>query len=570
MHLSRCHFVMIVLLYMTDGTARGSTIHNKEGLHMDTTQYQPVKLAVGAFGALFAVTALSLAVCTNVRTYADTTVTDDVTITIQSACTFRGVVPEGSEHTKTIIPGNWTPDIGTTQMTAICNDPSGYNIYAVGYTNNSYDTATNTKLIANAGGTTYSIDTGSYTTSPTSSYWSMKLAGGDGDAAQIQSPFTGYSAVPSTYTKVATYPSSTTGASGSSMTSTYGVYPDASQVAGTYIGQVKYVLVHPNTAAAGSYTITYNANGGTGTATSSTAYNVDDFTIPTNTTITRSGYNFLGWCSNSNSETECTNGDFYTDGGTIPANTIAAGSTLTLYAIWKEIPRTYMQDLTATQCQEQASDQAITVYDRRDGSDYTVRYINNACWMTQNLRITGTISATDSNFTGSDFNTMAGGDLRGSSATYTAAQSHLADSTDIEASASATGGPYTTDQLGAWYNYCAASAGEVCQNSTAQSATQDICPAGWKLPTDSTAPGNFSGITGSATTADTNANKFAPIYGGGYINGSLYVATTLGGWWSSTASYASYQYSLGYNNGSLNTGSNGMYNGFYVRCMRSS
>ena len=231
----------------------------------------------------------------------------------------------------------------------------------------------------------------------------------------------------------------------------------------------------------------------------------------------------------------------------------------------------YMQDFTLADCQQNVGlngnpanvGDVITVYDRRDDSDYTVRYINNACWMTQNLRITGTISATDSNFTSpASFNTAAGGDLRGSSATYTAAQSHLADSTDVEASASAADGPYTTDQLGAWYNYCAASAGEVCQGSTAQSATQDICPAGWMLPT-------YDSFGGMAVASKVS---FVPIYGGNYYNGSLGNATTNGYWWSSTmhSSSPGYQYLLYYSNGSMYPSYYSKQNGYYVRCMRTS
>ena len=215
----------------------------------------------------------------------------------------------------------------------------------------------------------------------------------------------------------------------------------------------------------------------------------------------------------------------------------------------------YMQDLTLAQCQAQATDAPLTVYDRRDGSDYTVRYINGNCWMTQNLRITGIISATDSNFSGADFNTAAGGDSRGGSMTYTAAQSHRADSTDATASSSLG---YTIDQLGAWYNYCAASAGQVC-SQTKMDATQDICPANWNLPTYS-----------QENDIKSYASLFLPIYGGQYANGILGNVTMFGFWWASTASDTEMQYTLGYNSGNLSVYYGNKRAGNYIRCVRST
>ncbi|MBR2841278.1 hypothetical protein IKE80_00610 [Candidatus Saccharibacteria bacterium] len=229
-------------------------------------------------------------------------------------------------------------------------------------------------------------------------------------------------------------------------------------------------------------------------------------------------------------------------------------------AIGVPAPAYYIQDLSASECQARATDQAIIVYDRRDGSDYTVRYINGNCWMTQNLRITGTISATDSNFSSpASFNTAAGGDLRGGSITYTAAQSHRADSTDVSDSSSLG---YTVDQLGAWYNYCAASAGQVCSNQTQIDATQDICPAGWSLPTHN----QHDSIDGYTYTL-----SYSSMYGGYYYVSSKLSATSNGIWWSSTANSANYQWNMYYgNSGGLDTGAYPKSQGNYIRCIRSS
>ena len=201
-----------------------------------------------------------------------------------------------------------------------------------------------------------------------------------------------------------------------------------------------------------------------------------------------------------------------------------------------------MQDITAAQCQKFASDAPLTLTDTRDNNSYTVRYINGACWMTQNLRLPGgtTLTTSDSNVTRSY--TLPNSSTSGFNS-YTVANMYNGTSTSY----------------GAYYNYCAASAGTVCSQTKAD-ATQDICPKGWRLPTLN----EMSGIT-SYTSA------FSPVYSGYYDNGSLGNTGSLGFWWSATANSSSNQYYLYYGGGSLNTSYDGYKSyGFSVRCIRSS
>ena len=204
-------------------------------------------------------------------------------------------------------------------------------------------------------------------------------------------------------------------------------------------------------------------------------------------------------------------------------------------------PKTYLQDFTLDQCQSLASDADYTVYDSRDGNDYTVRYINGACWMTQNLRLPGgtMLTTSDSNVTRNY--TLPNSSTSGFNS-YTVA--NMYNGTD------------TT--YGAYYNYCAASAGTVC-SQTEQDASQDICPKGWRLPTYN----EMSGIT-------SYSSAFSPVYSGYYRDGSLLNTGSIGNWWSATASNSSNQYRLYYNSGSLYT--SGRYKGYgvSVRCVRSS
>ena len=73
-----------------------------------------------------------------------------------------------------------------------------------------------------------------------------------------------------------------------------------------------------------TYTVTYNANGGSGAPSSQTKTYGVDLTLST-TKPTRTGYTFLGW-STSSSATSAT----YTAGGKYTSN-----SKVTLYAVWK-------------------------------------------------------------------------------------------------------------------------------------------------------------------------------------------------------------------------------------------
>ena len=80
-----------------------------------------------------------------------------------------------------------------------------------------------------------------------------------------------------------------------------------------------------------SYTLAYNANGGSGAPSNQTGSNTGTspyYTFTVSSTVpTRTGYTFLGW-STSSSATSAS----YTGGGSI---TVTSSGTTTLYAVWK-------------------------------------------------------------------------------------------------------------------------------------------------------------------------------------------------------------------------------------------
>ncbi len=77
-----------------------------------------------------------------------------------------------------------------------------------------------------------------------------------------------------------------------------------------------------------NYTVSYNANGGTGAPASQTKVHGDALTLST-VKPTRSGYEFKGWATSSNGNVEYSAGAAY-----------AENANVTLYAVWEAIPVT--------------------------------------------------------------------------------------------------------------------------------------------------------------------------------------------------------------------------------------
>ena len=193
--------------------------------------------------SLVGLTTFSAFVLSRITTFATaSSVTDPVSISVASACTFSS---DGGSYSGTVIGGNSIELVGDS-ITTICNDVSGYSLYAIGYSGDSYDT-NNTKMLSSLG-SNYDISTN---TSGTSSYWAMKVNPVSGNNPTITNSFDSYHNIPAEYTQVATYNSTTTsGSTGSSVIPTYKIYASADQPAGSYTGKIKYTLVHPNDAPA--------------------------------------------------------------------------------------------------------------------------------------------------------------------------------------------------------------------------------------------------------------------------------------------------------------------------------
>ena len=211
----------------------------KHANQQSTSQDAVLRLAVSTFGILLTITVLATAIATNVKVNAVTT-SANASVNVSAACTLSG----GATYVDNI-PNNSSKTFGPGTLRATCNDPDGYSIYAIGYSNNTYG---NTSMVS-------TTDPDSPTNIPTNttgsnSWWAMQLSA---TGATIQNNFDSLHVIPDTYTKVATKNSVSAGTTGeSTVNSNYTVNISSTQAAGTYNGKVKYTLVHPNAAPAPS------------------------------------------------------------------------------------------------------------------------------------------------------------------------------------------------------------------------------------------------------------------------------------------------------------------------------
>ena len=500
---------------------------------------------------LLSITLLSGVVLLSSFVFADDSSVTVTTITVPVACTLRGTGTDS--HTATLAPNTYSGasgseyqnGIGKTTLTAICNDDNGFSIYAIGYTGNSYDSENHTKLVGNSLGGT--IATKAYASGDTASNWSMKLTKVT-DSTVSYNPTnltisTGYDtwhAIPDTYTKVAQYKantgSSTTDTTlGVKLETTYAAYIASNQPADTYVGQVKYTMVHPydeqplqpQTATSGC--INYFPNGSNVEGTmgcQSVSTSATSATLLASN-FSRQGYGFAGWSNKFDYATNPTQEGikFYGPQETI---TFTAGDYtgsnpgLSLYAVWVKSQgnlqdtskvTTVCSGLTTAPIDGTANLNSVSALtDSRDNQTYAIaKLADNKCWMIENLRLADkdssnndidlsstntnnpslpitnvydTTNPTTSNHLSPSVNpTTTAWCTNTNAACYD--QSMLnTDNYTNRASSPATNTNINMYSYGAYYNWYSATAGNgKYSTSTNNSATAgDICPSGWTLP----------------------------------------------------------------------------------------
>lgn len=548
---------------------------------------------------------------------------DNVSVNVPVSCTMSGTGM--NSHNANIINGTYQADIGTTTLKAFCNDSSGFAIYAIGFSNEEYG---NTNMIGTGAGQT--IATGTATSGNTSN-WAMKLAT-DSTATfplTIDNSFGSYSAVPTSYTKVAHRDSGTdtgSSATGASLTSTYAAYISKTQSADTYNGKVKYTLVHPASeeplqprpATAGCINYFANTSSAEGQMGCQSASNNASVTLWASN-FKRTGYGFAGW----NDKFDYS-GNFYGPNQTITTPADVSTNGLSLYAVWIKSAGT-IQNWDG--CSSLASGATTALTDERDGNVYAVaKLADGKCWTIENLRLddSAELSTTNTHSPSLPITNIYNADP-----TQATTSNHLSATTDPTTTAwcydnssacddqsmlatnnttlftSNTSTNYSTASnvysYGNYYNWYSATAGHGKYGYSYASgyvAPGDICPAGWHLPkggnksqestnefwqlittglNNGVNPANYDSstlpyYTGTEATPVSNALRYYPnnfVYSG-YVNGSS-VATrsSYGVYWSSSAGDNSNAYSLYFNSSYVLPGTDiySKYGGRLARCV---
>ena len=547
-----------------------------------------IKPAVIISSTLLFLTLTSALVLLSSNSNADTTSTT-ASVTVPDTCYMSST---STTHTDSVSGGTYTENFGgESTVTVTCNDRNGYSVYAVGYSNDIEGTngliGTSTGLVIPSG----------TSTSGDVSNWAMKLTPGTGSfAPTILNGYDNYSLVPATATKVATLTSDINVSNSSQFKTSYAVAVSPTQAADTYIGKVKYTVVHPNYTNADGTIETYNIPvtfAGTGvssvtfeatgypTRTVSTSGSTANLTAGIEYTVTASltsGYEFVSWALNNASYG--TLGSTTTNPTTFTPNANSASAEITITGqkpIVTIASGGNMQDVSSKAdggCPSTlTTGTAYELTDPRDGSVYKVaRLADGNCWMLDNLRLgsTSKITLYPSNTNLPD--SVTSWDLPASSSSgfnsYTTAMINTTSKDNTT-----TGYGSGSKKIGVYYNYCAASAGDICSenNSSNGSAHRDICPKGWRIPTSGPS-GEYQTLYAAYSSNATNfKNALSVLLSGAFSYSSASIQGSTGIFWSSTKNGWSGMYYLYVTSSTIETASgyDGDFRhvGYSVRCL---
>ena len=314
-----------------------------------------------------------------------------------------------------------------------------------------------------------------------------------------------------------------------------------------------------------------------GTITSSgqnlTLYDGNTYTIkPTHTT---------GYTTNTITKTSGV--------GTLNGKEFTVGAGVATISVTSKVMQP-MQNWTG--CSSLAVGDTEQVYDTRDDEVYLVgKLADNKCWMLDNLRLDLTNSTIRNALTASNTNATAAsltslrsgnrtaGDQYASSGFVTWAQGDTSEvynqakaNADFKDTVVASYGS-GSGKVGVHYNYCAASAGSYCYDNGAApdgtNASQDICPAGWRMPTGGSS-GEYQALyTAYSSDVANYRNALSTPLSGRFYNGSANDQGTNGCFWSSTRYNSSRMYFLGAGKNLVypNQYYNDRYYGLSVRCL---
>jgi len=318
----------------------------------------------------------------------------DFNVTVPSFCTIR---TSNNNLSQTITAGLPTT-IGVADLNATCNDPNGFAIYAVGYTNEQYgNNVLSTELTTD--GHDYDIKTGTAASGDTST-WSMTISNnnnvvGTNYEATIENGFGSAHIIPNAYTKVASRSAHTDQTTGTNLNVQFDVYAALAQPASTYTGTVKFTLVHPSSHVAPGQICYYGNGADEGSMACQTTIDIDNSidVISVNADVqlrasnfSRAGYGFTGW----NTKEDGT-GTQYGPMETIVFTEDMNADGLMLFANWKAAETgVTMQSFNASAApySSMPKGSVIALEDARDHDVYAVaKLADGNWWMIENLRL---------------------------------------------------------------------------------------------------------------------------------------------------------------------------------------
>lgn len=530
-------------------------------------------------------------------------VTDRVAISVPISCTMTSTI--NTEHSAEIENGVYKENVGTTSLNVFCNDKEGFSIYAVGFTGNEYG---NTDLIDNQN---HTIITGTATSGGTSN-WAMKLITDSSDPypLTINNGFDAYSLIPSTYTKVATRTSNTdVGIIGATIKTTYAAFINQIQPAGSYMGKVKYTLVHPSSEVpptpqetAPGYIAYYpNTNVYEGSMAEQPLNSSDTSATLLASNFSRRGYGFAGW----NTAYDYS-GEFYGPNETI---SFEAGEYtdrekgLSLYAVWAESSG-IIQDWQGCSSLRIGDTTALT--DLRDNQSYAIaKLADDKCWTIENLKLenssisnsdgafsqgynpsfVGLASPENDNFTDSNVaNSIYS--IDGSNSTQAIIGSNPGyrfprynNSNTSSRAISPSTNRVNIYSFGNYYTWAAAIA-DTSQYEEGNHDTTSICPTGWHLPTGGSLEADFNeldlaiggnGLSQNTVEASNRWRKYPNnfVFSGYYDNSEVMDKGYAGSYWSSTTGSINGAYYLFLQTDYVHPGTKSFYKfiGQSIRCI---
>ena len=317
-----------------------------------------------------------------------------------------------------------------------------------------------------------------------------------------------------------------------------------------------------------TYTLFYDANGGTGapSSQSTTANGIATFTLNI-TTPTRSGYTFAGWTDEVGNEAQpgdtftikdpnATLYAIWTNNSCNPtATTIGTGNTTTDAVCLQDVTPSMKSSLPTAD----ATTGTYTLIDARDNQSYTVaKLADGNLWLTKNLNYG---SNSDTLLTSHDTDLPSNKTFK-SPASTTAFETANNDTTYISPKILAN------STYGGYYSYAAATASTNAYSTSNQNITTSICPKGWDLPT-STIYNNLRTVSGNTSYAKMSAAPYSFKYAG-YRSGTSFSGQTNSlRLWTSTNYSSSYAYyTTAY--GTATYSSNYKRYGESVRCIASN